>query len=73
MAARSKPTEHAKGWGLRVGGPAPYLAWEVFSRRKADAEKEISEPYHRAVKVVMVPLAEYRALVRALGRTQKEK
>jgi hypothetical protein len=54
-------TENAIGWGRRVGGSCPYLAYE-FSRTKA--EVEITQPYHRAVRVILLPLSEYRRLKR---------
>ena len=34
---KRKLTEYAVGWGLRVGGPLPYLGWE-FHRSKEDVE-----------------------------------
>jgi len=52
-------TEVAKCWGLRVEGPRPYLAYEVNPRKE---EIKLTEPYHRAVKVVIVPLNEWRTL-----------
>lgn len=54
-------TEEAKGWGLRVGGPLPYLGY-YFSVRKEDIEKEMDQPYHKAVKVVIIPLSEWLRL-----------
>ena len=56
--------EEAKGWGIRVGGPSPYLAYE-FHFRKEDVLAALTEPYHRPVKVVMLPLAEWRRLKKA--------
>jgi len=51
---KRKVTEIEVGWGLRVGGPLPYLAWE-FHRSKEGVK--ITESYHRAVRVVLIPLA----------------
>lgn len=51
------------GWGVRVNGPRPYLA-QFFSYYRAVANKECTEKYHRPVKVVLLPLAEYRRLKR---------
>jgi hypothetical protein len=57
MTKRGKrPTEPAVGWGLRVGGIHPYLAW-ALSFKKADLQKECTESYHRPVRVVLLPLA----------------
>ena len=46
-----------------MGGPRPYLAWQ-FSRDKSGVP--VTDPHHRAVKVVIVPLADYRRLKAAL-------
>jgi len=54
---KRKLTEAAIGWGLRVGGPQPYLAYE-FHRKKQTVE--LTESCHRAVRVAIVPLAEAR-------------
>ena len=58
-------TEIAKGWGLRVGGCRPYLAWAIAHRK--DGIK-LTERYHKTARVVLVPLAEYRRMRRALQR-----
>ncbi len=55
-------TEHTQGWGLRVGGPRPYLAWGVFSAGVEPAERARQEKYHKPVRVVMLTLHEYRQL-----------
>lgn len=54
-------TEKAIGWGLRVGGPAPYLAW-TFQRLECDVV--CTEPYHRRMKCVLIPLREWKRLKR---------
>ena len=54
-------TEEAIGWGLRIGGSLPYLGY-YFSTIKSDIEKQMNEPYHKAVRVVMIPLAEWKRL-----------
>lgn len=56
-------TEEAKGWGMRVGGPRPYLAY-VFDKEQSEIQKVCVASYHRPVKVVMIPLKEYRELKR---------
>ena len=60
-----KPTEEAHGWGLLVGGPHPYLA-SYFKAYKAGIE--ITESYHRAVRVVLIPLAEWTRLKELEGK-----
>ena len=52
-------TEEAKCWGLRVGGSKPYLGYVVAMEKEGI---ELSEPYHKAVKVVIIPIAEWRRL-----------
>ena len=56
-------TEEARGWGLRIGGPRPYLAWRLTDN-KADIKEVCNESFHRPVRVVLLPLAEYRRLKR---------
>ncbi len=51
-AAKKKP-ETANGWGILVGGPLPYIAF-FFSHRKEDAEKEVTQKYHKVVQVRML-------------------
>ena len=51
--------EEAHGWGLRISGPNPYLAY-YFKAYKESIE--ITEPYYRAVKVVLISLAEWQRL-----------
>ena len=57
-------TEIVRGWALRVGGPLPYLWGHAISYKKTDITPYVAEPFHRIVKVVMMPLAEYRRLKR---------
>ena len=52
-----KQTEYAVGWGLRVGGPLPYLAYEFHLKKET---VELTESYHRAVRVAIVTLAAAR-------------
>ena len=54
---KRKVVEPAIGWGLRVGGPLPYLAYEFHQTKNS---VELTEPYHRAVRVALVPLAAAR-------------
>ena len=54
-------TEVAYGWGLRVGGGDPYLGYH-FSIDKKSIESIMTESYHRAVKVAIVPLSEWKRL-----------
>lgn len=54
-------TENYRGWGLRVGGWRPYLAG-VLEVAKADVKLHYS--FHRPVRVVLLPLEEYRRLIR---------
>lgn len=60
-------TEEARGWGVRVGGPLPYLSGHVFERDREDAEMACTEPYHRPMRVVLLPLREYCRLKRLEG------
>lgn len=66
---KPRKTEVARGWGLRVndrhpGGPSPYIAY-VFSFNKDEMEKELADlECEHLVRVVLVPLAEYRRLKR---------
>jgi hypothetical protein len=61
-------TEIARGWGLRVGWCRPYLACEA-SMSKYDIR--LHQPYHRRVRVVVMPLAEYRRLKRIEKENEK--
>lgn len=54
-------TEVLKCWGIRVDGPRPYIGYDI-SPHKWKVEKECLESYQRPVKVVIVPLAEWRRL-----------
>ena len=54
-------TEIAKCWGLRVGGSQPYIAY-VFQLRKQDVV--LTETYHRAIEVAIVPLSEWKRLIK---------
>ena len=56
-------TKESKGWGIRVGGPRPYLAG-VFHWTKAETVKGWEENCFRPVRVVLLPLADYRRLKR---------
>ncbi len=56
-------TEPAICWGLRVGGNRPYLSYNVAVHRTG-IEALRCKSYHRAVRVAIVPLAEYRRLLR---------
>ena len=56
-----KKAEEVHGWGLQIGGPHPYLAC-YFKAYKEGIET--TESYHRAVKVVLIPLAEWKRLKR---------
>jgi hypothetical protein len=58
-----KKAEEARGWGLFVGGPKPYLAW-VISHYKKDVLHECVAPYHKAVRVVLITEREYHRLKR---------
>jgi len=54
-------TEEAHGYGMKVGGPRPYLAY-LFSLLKNTIERECREDYHKPVKVVIITESEYRKL-----------
>lgn len=56
--------ELALGWGLRVGGPRPYIGYH-FARYSTGIP--VAEKYHRAVRVAIVPLRELRRLQRIAG------
>ncbi|MFA5430656.1 MAG: hypothetical protein WC329_05820 [Candidatus Omnitrophota bacterium] len=64
-------TEIARGWGLRIGGepfPRPYLA------KTMAVEKDHIQCYtlwERPVRVVLLPLAEYRRLKRIEKENEK--
>ena len=57
------------GWGIRVDGPKPYLAWE-FERTKNSIECQWNKRYHRPVKVVLVPLGEWTKLINRAKRVK---
>ena len=59
----SQTTDVARGWGLRVGGSLPYLAY-TFARTKEQIAQQCILSYQRPMQVVVVPLREYRRLVR---------
>ena len=54
-------TEPMFGFGLKVGGPRPYLA-ECFSQEKSGIT--CTEPYHHPVRVVLITAYEYEYLKR---------
>lgn len=56
---KKKWTEPAVGWGLRVGGPLPYIGY-CFWNSGHRAKDECSGEGQRAVRVAMVPLAAAR-------------
>jgi len=56
-------TEIVRGWGVRVDDPQPRLAWFIGSKR--DAEVDAVGRGERPVRVVLLPLAEFRRLKRA--------
>lgn len=57
-------TNHEKGWGMRIGGPRPYLAWGVFTPNRQEAQIKCYQPYHKPVRVVMLTEHEYRKLTK---------
>jgi hypothetical protein len=61
-------TEIARGWGLRVDGTVPYLAYRMGMRKH---DIECTQTYHRPVRVVLLPLAEYRRLKRIEKENEK--
>lgn len=67
----TRKTEEAKGWGLRVGGCRPYLAWD-FSVEKENIEAKCGPgTYCRPVKAVLLPLGEFNRLKRNQKDTNK--
>jgi hypothetical protein len=60
--------EPAIGWALRVGGSKsqPYIWPGKFSTTKEGIEQECYLSYHRPIKVAMIPLAEYRKLIKTI-------
>lgn len=56
-------TEVALIWGLRVGGKRPYIGHHVHSVR-GGMTTHCTERYHRPVRVAVLPIAEYRRLLR---------
>ena len=59
---RKMKTEPAIGYGLRVGGSLPYLAWEQFWR--LPEQVKCTERYHRPMKAVLLPYEEWRRLIK---------
>ena len=57
-------TEEARGWGIRVNDLPPRLA-TVFFWSKARTKDECIDHGERPVRVVLLPLAEFRRLKRA--------
>lgn len=55
--------EPAEGWGLRVGGCKPYIGYH-FSLNKEEIEKECTVSYRRPIRVVIVGLKEFEALLK---------
>jgi len=56
-------TEEVRGWGVRIDHPEhPRLAWFIGSKR--DAEVDAVGRGERPVRVVLLPLAEFRRLKR---------
>lgn len=54
----------AHGWGLRVNITPPELAVRMHRSREQLADVIPRDPVFRPVRVVLVPLADYRALCR---------
>ncbi len=63
----NRQTEPAVGWGLRVDGHRPYIAYVFFSAKDGIHP---TESYHRPVRVAIVPLAAARK-AGLVGRTKK--
>ncbi len=47
-----KKVSAAYGWGIKVGGARPYIAY-LFDIDKAKMKAEISQKYHKLVRVKM--------------------
>jgi hypothetical protein len=62
----SRKTQVARGWGLQTHGPEGRLTFCFFSSRREVEENWIPRlrRYSHPVRVVLVPLAEYRRLKR---------
>lgn len=54
-------TEIITGWGLRVGWRRPYLARGLWFFKE---QVKCTKPYHKAIRVAVVPLQEYKRLLR---------
>lgn len=56
-------TEPALIWGMRVDGERPYIAHVVHTCR-GGVEPHCTQRYHRPVRVAVLPVAEYKRLLR---------
>lgn len=61
MKRKPRKTEEARGWGLKVGGPNPYLAFD-FAYTRYEIQRLCTATYHKPVRCVLVPLAEWRRM-----------
>lgn len=69
---KMQKTEIRRVWAMRIGGgPLPYLAWDVCCRTKEEAQKQCTYPFHRPVRAVLIPLGEYRRLLRESKKAKK--
>lgn len=70
---RKKPkVEPWEGWGLRVGGPRPYMAW-LFSDEQQPVLDAATESYHKVIRAVVIPKERYEELLKAEKKLAKEK
>lgn len=60
-----------EGWGMRVGGGCPYMAW-VFSDEKEPALEMATESYHKIIRAVVIPKDRYEELLKAEKQLAKE-
>ena len=60
-------TKEVYGWGLRISRPEPHLAYD-FSFYKELIENKCPGRLYRPVKVVLLPLAEFRRLKRLANK-----
>lgn len=57
MSAKMFP-EEVRGYGVRVGGAKPYIAY-CFATQRDPMEKFKFLPYHKVIRVVMISRTEY--------------
>lgn len=58
-------TKPAFGWGIKTGTNPPYLRTMIFYEKRQAIEQPRFIPWkRRAVKVALIPIAEYKKYIR---------